>query len=180
MTKIGDTEGTIPAIQESDISDKDVINGSSQEAGQDGKVRFVYTLRSGRVITSEWINKDAEMPKLRRMWIEAVKGQEVADASEAADASRRAIRDKQLATPGIDIPVHVNPAPVEQDTPSPATARMADVPAGDPASLVLRNLILAEEALDRAAAGYLQATSTKTAAEAAVIKWRRLLEALKD
>lgn len=173
MSKMANQEvGQVSGIEMSDLNDGDIINGTGQELSTDkSQFRFTYTLPSGRVITSEWISSGADQRQLRRLWLESVKGQILADAQSAQEATMKQAREKQMASTSLDVPVLVPKAVadlVPDDTPE----------FDDPKQLIVRRIIQAQERAERAEWEYNSALQSKNAAEAALKKWSKLLEAV--
>ena len=179
-----DIAAPVAAIEMSDINDGDVINGTGHEMGKDanvGKYRFVYNLPSGRLLNSEWLDPAGDQRQLRKLWLEAVKGQIVADAQGAQEESLRQRRAKQLIEVAEDVKViepSNTPIPMAHTAKSSLVATASDL-GEDPAKVIKRHIIAATEASERADWEYNVASQNKKAADAALAKWTKLLELVK-
>lgn len=175
MSKISADGEQIAGVEASDINDGDIISGTGQEFTEDKtQYRFTYTLRSGRVITSDWLSGNADHRKLRHMWIGAVRDQEIADSSTAASAAIKVARDLAMGTPAATQAVPTTPPRVD----APAVSQPVYDSDEDPKQVIVRRIIAAQDRTDRAQWEYDMAAQNKKAADAALSKWQKLLEAV--
>lgn len=79
-----------------ELNDSTILQGTTQEAGERGTVRYRYTLPSGHKIYSEWVAADNQKKALRK-WVDVVREQWVLDVDELA---RKKSQAKVEATPG--------------------------------------------------------------------------------
>ena len=172
MARLGDSDFTasVPGVEASDISDMQLIDISQQETLDDGRIKFRATLPSGRVVESDAIIPENAVAA-RRLWLEALRGQWLADASDALEAAKekaaKAARDmlaEELFAVSPPIPPVLSPQRV---------ATSADPVAY--AMTMWQNAEQEAECDEREAA--ILAAKAK-AAQRAARKWRKLWESL--
>jgi hypothetical protein len=89
-------------IESQDINDKDILERTRKESGQNGTFRLKYTLPNGQELISEWVRPENGKKALRN-WVEYVR-QAVPEAvrtmaAEKGAAARREALDAMLAEP---------------------------------------------------------------------------------
>lgn len=96
------------ALEASDLNDGTILQQTRQNTDARGNIQFEITLPSGRLLKSEFINKD-NARKALFAWIESVKEQAVADSNaerlERAAKSKRAGKMDIERRPGDDQPL---------------------------------------------------------------------------
>jgi hypothetical protein len=96
------------ALEASDLNDGTILQQTRQNTDARGNIQFEITLPSGRLLKSEFINKD-NARKALFAWIESVKEQAVADSNaerlERAAKSRRPEKMDIERRPGDDQPL---------------------------------------------------------------------------
>lgn len=152
------TDTSIPAIQQSDLNDGDLINATRTIDVGNG-YRFEITLPSGRILESAPVGSDYPKRDAIMQWLGAVRESIVEDAASAG----RAIRDAHLAEPAAE-PTAVRRGAVDYAAASPSPAAPQPTDPVEYAKFQLR------AALERLGALY--------AAEADVDKWQRVVTSL--
>jgi len=171
MARIGDDDFSVPSVETADINDGDILNMSSTETADDGRVKFHATLPSGRQIESDWVMPDG-LRKARMLWVDAVKEQIVLDAQaatqEARDRAMRAKRDIQSES-------------VEQGASGPVSnAVNAGHVVEDPVQWAKSQWMAALLAADAAANELVIIRAKEKAAKAAASRWHKLFTGLSE
>jgi hypothetical protein len=168
MSRIGNSEQMIPAVQGSDIGDNDIINGTKMAQVGPDAFELSFLMPNGRELKSAPFNSDFRR-KAMLAWVDAVRQNIVADAGEAAAAANRGAIAPPLED-AVAAPVEQRAAAVRQQS------TVGAVP--DATTLVTAQFEAATAALAAADIEYALALEKKTAAEAAVEQWRKLLAVL--
>lgn len=124
------------ALEASDLNDGTILQQTRQNTDARGNIQFEITLPSGRLLKSEFINKD-NARKALFAWIESVKEQAVADSNaerlERAAKSRRPEKMDIERKPGDDQPLfRAGGARVEDIKPGPIVPKETMEPAFSP------------------------------------------------
>jgi hypothetical protein len=168
MTRLGEGDTSVPAIQMSDLNDADVIAGTQQEVDPQGRVRFHYVMPDGSPLESDWVMPDF-VRKARLGWVEAVKQNIVAQASAARDATQRHLRDKLMEESKLEI--SESPATVPMHVPAAST---------DPVEHARACLVRATEEAQKWAEKESEARQKRTASEEAASRWVKVLAVLEE
>jgi hypothetical protein len=172
MSRIGNSEHMIPAVQGSDIGDNDVINGTKMAQVGPDAYELSFMMPNGRELKSAPFNSDFRR-KAMLAWVDAVRQNIVADAQEAAAAANRGALLPPIDSPAVpEVAEQRSADRVSRDT------RIVGAASVDPTALVSAQFEAASAELVTAQADYAAALEKKTAAEAAVEQWRKLLAVL--
>lgn len=169
MGQLGNSDFQAPAITGADINDAEIIAGTQQELDEKGRVRFHYVMPDGSPLSSDWVMPDY-VQKARFQWVDAVRQTIVAQAQQAQDATIAAARRQQMDERKLELP----------DSPPAASTPPTRVMAVDPIELAKQNLTIAREEESYWAGEEGKAVYKKTAAEAAVKQWTKVLEVLRE
>src|SRR6266403_4125183 len=77
------------------VSDADIIGKTTFEQNEQGHTKFKYTLPSGRVVESEWLNDD-QRKKAREAWVSVVCDQIGLDREEQRAKDKRVVEERKL------------------------------------------------------------------------------------
>lgn len=77
------------------VSDADIIGKTVFEQNEQGHTKFKYTLPSGRVVESEWLNDD-QRKKAREAWLSVVCDQIGLDREEQRARDKRVVEERKL------------------------------------------------------------------------------------
>ena len=86
------------ALEGRDLNDSQILQGTIQETGDNGRVRYKTTLPSGRDLVSEWMNPDDMQGKTVITWCDHVRQQVNVDVEEERAARKREQVEPQLPT----------------------------------------------------------------------------------
>jgi hypothetical protein len=87
------------AIEESQVNDRSIMEATVIERqDSSGRIRFKTKLPSGRELESNWI-QESDKTTAGIQWAEAVRGQIVADSSQAATRARRNLQETRAKAP---------------------------------------------------------------------------------
>lgn len=87
-------------LESSDISDKYVLEKTTQTKNQQGHIQFKFKCEDDHIIQSEWINPDMARKALMS-WCDTVRGVLVSRAEDQAAQKRAA---KQAESPKLELP----------------------------------------------------------------------------
>lgn len=176
------------AIEESFINDRSILEATVIERqAHSGRIHFKTKLPSGREIESNWI-QESDKAKAGMQWIEAVRGQIVADSQEAAAQSRRQLKEFKAAQPVA--PQFVGPdgqalassglsTPAAPPLPSQTPAMSASAPTtADPTAYVRSQHAVARARLDALTAEKQRIAFDYAQAQKAEAQWFGLLQAM--
>lgn len=77
------------ALEGRDLNDSQILQGTIQETGDNGRVRYKTILPSGRDLVSEWMNPDDMQGKTVITWCDHVRQQVQVDVEEERAARKR-------------------------------------------------------------------------------------------
>ena len=161
-------------IEQNDINDGTVIQGTTQRTDEKGNVRFVYTLPSGKVMCSEWIAPDMRKTALVR-WLDAVRANIVDDLNTTRRERIEAAKAMTQPRPTSAEPAVLDRVPAETSSPQTVTA-VADTT--DPLAYIRSQVEAAEYAYSEAVNALQIAELALTEAATRRARWRKVLDAL--
>ena len=172
----------IPAIQQSDINDGDILGATSSENAGGDLMKYTMILPSGRKLETSPFQVEHKR-KMMIQWCDAVRQAIVDDATAKYDESMKAQRKKQMEEMTLDIPAETNPYVVpaaHAEAPPPVHAGKGHdrMDASDPVAMARAQLVRAHCDADHFANVELDAGNKKAAAMTAAAKWTRVLEVL--
>lgn len=173
MSKLGDSDFSVPGIQASDLNDGDLINGTQRIDGE-----YVYTLPDGTVFKSGPIPVDGNPRDIMMGWMNALRQAIVGHAAHAArgpmgnpDSEVTDARAESANSAGAGTR---KPSPERVDRAVPGTSAILD----DPDTAIRQSLAAAEAELAYWEKEAIRVAQMKNGAESAVLKWKRVKAAL--
>ncbi len=161
------------------VSDADIIGKTTFEQNEQGHTKFKYTLPSGRVVESEWLNDD-QRKKAREAWLSVVCDQIGLDREEQRAKDKRVVEERKLKeTPAI---VDQRPGSIVLTDGPPNKGVLIQGPVGaasaGPDEYVRGQLRLAMLREATAADALAAANREWEDASRAVVRWSKLNDAL--
>jgi|SRR5579872_2180033 len=165
-------------VEENEINDRDIMKSTQIVEDAHGRVQFRTTLPSGRALNSEWVQA-SDKSKAGILWAEAVRGQIVADAAEAAHKAKRDLKERRAKAPPVPKIVAPDGSQLSTAAPSPITASSVPSPVSANPAAYVRTQYLAAKSLSTFLTGEAARINNELlAAKRAEAQWFGVLQAM--